>query len=303
MEIDALSQKDLETILRSVRPDLVINAASLLSPWVTLNRVDPAAAAVKRAGFSVEVPAQLPILMTLMLAMREVGCSAPVANFAYPDLLHAMLAPLGLAPTIGLGNAAILWLRTRSNLRNRLARDHRDEGLPLVRVVGQLCHVSAVYAGRMPSDSEPRCEVYVGDDGVRDDSAAYEGAPMEVTMPVVTAITAVSALPVLKALMFEEDAIRISTPAPHGLPGGYPVRVSPGGVMLDLPPHMTRSDVERRQWEVLRRDGVEKVDDSGTLFFTEAARDAVSAIDPGLCEPIAPEHAFARLQRLRAVLA
>ena len=59
------------------------------------------------------------LLLTLMRAAKEVGYTGAIANLSIPDLSHEILARVGLAPTIGLGNVTIAWLRARAEHHRR----------------------------------------------------------------------------------------------------------------------------------------------------------------------------------------
>lgn len=91
--------------------------------------------------------------------------------------------------------------------------------------------------------------------------------------------------------------------APGGLPGGYPVRIGGGSVSLDLPPGVARAEVVAFNERMAHGDGVERIDDDGTVYFTAACREAVAALDPGLAEPLPVSDLEARAARLDAALA
>ena len=82
VELDGTRQADVEHLLREVRPDLVIQSAALIGPWPIYARTDRNAAAIKAVGVGVQIPAQLPVLRTLMDAVKSVGFEGPVANVA-----------------------------------------------------------------------------------------------------------------------------------------------------------------------------------------------------------------------------
>jgi hypothetical protein len=115
-------------------------------------------------------------------------------------------------------------------------------------------------------------------------------------------VTAVSSIPVLHALLPAAGPLRWSTPSPHGRPGGYPVRIEKGEVSLDLPPGVTEEQAIRYNQQQALSDGVERIDDDGTVHFTETVREAVAAIDPGLAEPLEIGDLEARADRLDAAL-
>ena len=131
-----------------------------------------------------------------------------------------------------------------------------------------------------------RPQVFLGEDGRRDDALAYR-APAMAPGIRYNPVTAAAALPVLAALLPGAEPLRWSTPAPAGLPGGYPVRIADGSVALDLPPGVTLAAAISFNERMGRDDGVERVDDDGTVHFTARCREAVAGVAPDLAEPLA----------------
>src|SRR5258706_8065950 len=115
-----------------------------------------------------------------------------------------------------------------------------------------------------PADG-PR--VYVGEEGTRADELAY-GAPKMALGVGYNHVTAAAALPVLLALLPDAEPLRWSTPAPFGLPGGFPVRIDGGSVELDLPPGVDLDEATAFCQRVAHRDGVDRIDADGTVHFT-----------------------------------
>ena len=301
VELDALDDAAMERLLRHSRPDLVVQCASLISPWSIIGREHPTARALGAAGIGIQLPLQLPIVITLMRALRDLGWTIPVANLSMPDIIHPLLETRGLAPTIGLGNVSILLLRCLAAWKRREQRDARP-GDPLLRVIGHHCQVYDVMQAQRPSHEPDRVRVYLGAAGDRDDELAYLG---ESIMPgrIYNVITAASTLPVLGALLPGAAAVRFSAPAPFGLPGGYPLRFERQQPLLDLPIGVDLDDAVRYNRRLGRRDGVDTIDSSGVVHFTEAARSAVQALDPALAEPLDCDDLAERGRRLREVIA
>lgn len=296
--LDGTRQGDVEAILGRERPDLLVQSASLLSPWLAIGRRDPAAQAFAAAGLGVQLPAQLPVLLAVMRAARTVGFAGPVANLSLPDITHPILKALDLAPTIGLGNVSMQLLRVRAALRTQALAQHTDPGpLPLIRLVGHHRHVYGVMSAEAPQDPETGVRVYLGEEGARADALAYRGFPLPAGMDY-NVVTAASALPVLLALLPGAEPLRFSAPAPLGLPGGYPVRIADGTVELDLPPGAELDEIAAFHRRMSRGDGIERIAEDGTAHFTEAARAAMTPLDPGLTEPLAPADVEARFQLL-----
>jgi hypothetical protein len=297
VRLDAMRQEQVTELLARVRPDLVVTSAALRGPWALAGRDDAASRGVAAAGLALRLPYQLPVVLTVMRAARAAGYNGPIANLSFPDVTGPILRRLGLAPTVGLGNAAMVLLRVRAALRAGAP----DAELPLVRVLGQHSQVYGVMQAREPINPDERCRVYVGEEGRRDDGLAYR-APAMVPGVGYNPVTAAATLPVLEALLPGAAPLRWSTPAPDGLPGGYPVRVANGSVTLDLPPGVTLDQAVAFNQRMGRADGVERVDDDGTVHFTSACHEAVAAFAPDLAEPLAVEDLLARAARLDEVL-
>jgi hypothetical protein len=286
IELDGLQQIKVEKLLRDEKPDVVVQSASLTSPWAMYGRTDKVAVALSQAGLGVQLPAQLPILSTVMKAIREVGFNGPVANLSFPDVTHTILGRLGLAPTIGLGNVSISHLRVRAAIRKNLKREKGfPDTFPLVRLIAHHNQVYNVMKAEMPNDPAERCRVYLGEEGRRADELAYRGYPI---IPDIdfNIITAVAALPAILALLPGAEPLRFSVPAPKALPGGYPVIISDGQVELDLPENVDLQEAVDFHRRLTRHDGVEEVTPEGTVLFTDKAKQAVKDIDPYLCEPL-----------------
>jgi hypothetical protein len=294
--VDASRQDEVAQLFARTQPDLVVQCASTRSPWALGGRGDSPARTILAAGFALRLPYQLPIVLTVMRAAQDAGYAGPIANLSYPDGTGPVLRALGLAPTVGLGNAGMILRRVRSTLR---ASSDAGE-LPLVRVLGHHSQLpSSMEADEPPPDE--RCRVYLGEEGTRDDSLAYRGPALEAGRGL-NAITTAAAIPVLEALLPGAAPVRWSTPAPAGLPGGYPVRIADGAVTLDLPPGLEPGEAIAYNERVARGDGIERIDDDGTVHFTAACRQAVAGLSSELAAPLAVADVAERAALLDAVL-
>jgi hypothetical protein len=295
--VDASRQDEIAELLVRACPDLVVQCASMRSPWALAGREDAVARRILEAGFALRLPFQLPIVLAVMRATREAGYAGPVANLSYPDVTGPVLRAASLAPTVGLGNAGMIVLRGRAALR----AESREAELPLIRLLGHHAQLPAAMAAAPPSQADERCRVYVGEHGARDDVLAYRGPALTLGRRLNT-ITAASAMPVLEALLPGAAPVRWSTPAPAGLPGGYPVQIAAGTVSLDLPPGVSEIDAIAYNERVGRGDGVERIDDDGTVHFTDACREAVADLEPELAAPLVLGDVTARAALLDRLL-
>lgn len=301
VELDAAHPDAVAQVITRARPDLVLHCACLLSPWHLDRRRDAVAATLSRAGFAVQLPAQLPLLMNVLAGVRAAGFAGPVVNCSYPDVTHPVLAGHGPVPTLGVGNAGMIEARVRAVARRERPEDGSEDGVRLVRVLAHHAHVGPAMRGDASATGGCRPRVYVGEQGEQADDLAFAG-PILSADSELNLLTAAVAVPVLRALLPGGAALRTSAPGPFGLPGGYPVTVTPGRVELDLPPGMDLDEAVAFQREAARLDGVDRIAEDGTVWFTTAVQQAVRHLDSALGEPMHPAETAARFTRLAAVL-
>ena len=300
--LDGTSQGEVETLLRSEQPDLIVICASLLNPWELLANPTERVSRIREAGTAFLLSSSLPILLSVMRAVRNVDYRGPVASLPWPDGTHPILAKLGLCPTIGLGNSSMILMRVRAALRQRANREGRStRDLPLVRVLGDAGTLWPCLAAEPPPDPQDGCRVYIGEEGIRADELAYEGHPWPAGFHL-NELTATSSLPVLDALLPGAKRLRFTCPGIDGNPGGYPVSIEGTQVTYDLPPDLTLSDAIAINTRHVRDEGIERTEDDGTVIYTEKARAVMADIAPELTEPLEPDQAMARFPRLLEAL-
>lgn len=291
VEADCTEQSVVDELLADSKPDVIVQCASLMSPWALTGRTDEVALAFASAGLVVALPMQLPVIRAVMAAVRGTGCTAPVANLSFPDVTNVILDRLGLAPTIGLGNVTMQLLRVRDALSAET----------LVRVVGHHNQVYPVMRAEPPDDPDQRVRVFLGEEGERADHLAYLGEPLAPGV-IYNETTAIACIEVIEALLPGAGPTRTCAPAPFGLPGGYPVVIEDGTISLDLPPGQELDEVSAWQSAIGRNDGVDAIAADGTVTFTERAREAVANVAPWLTEPLHPDEASERAARIRELL-
>lgn len=108
-------------------------------------------------------------------------------------------------------------------------------------------------------------------------------------------LTAVTAVPLLTALLDENISVRTHAPGVLGLPGGYPICVRRKSIELDLPDGISRDEAVEFNNLWARPDGVEGIESDGTLIYTEDARRTAKAFCAELAEPLSPKHGESRL--------
>ena len=113
-------------------------------------------------------------------------------------------------------------------------------------------------------------------------------------------LTAVTAIPLVSALLDEDISVRTHAPGVLGLPGGYPICVRRKSIELDLPAGISNGEAVEFNNLCARADGVERIESDGTLIYTEDARRTAKPFCAELAEPLSPKHWESRLAVLRS---
>lgn len=289
--VDGRDAGALKTLLASFEPQLIIQCATLLSPFALRSVPTAAAKAVLEGGFALQLTAQLPIVRTLMQSLRELGMQCPVINCSYPDATHPILAAEGLAPTIGIGNVAIMAAWYQRNLTGA-------NGATL-RVIGQHAQLGPCLAGKLAAPESPTPLVYLNGRKLAPDELLFDaGLQGGAAMNHLAAETIV---PLLRGFMQRDEVIDTHAPGVFGLAGGYPVRFVRGELELTLPDGLTREEAVSFNQLAAKGEGIERIAEDGTVYYTERARHCVASFCPDLAEPIHPSDAEKRFHVLRAV--
>jgi hypothetical protein len=263
--VDGQDFAAVKKLLAEFEPAMIVQCATLLSPYAL------------KGGFALQAAAQLPIVRTVMKARRALEMRCPVINCSYPDLTHPMLAAEGLAPDAGLGNVAIMALRIQRLL------SIADPGS--LRVIGHHAQLGASLAGMPASLAAPVPWVY--QDGRKlaapellVDSGLQGG-------PTLNHLAAATAGPILRGFLDRDAVIETHAPGVFGLPGGYPVRFAGGTVEMRLPQEITLDEAVAFNQLAGAGEGIDRVDEDGTIFYTAAAKEAVAPWCPELAMPLA----------------
>jgi len=262
-------EKTAETISRYA-PEIIYSAVSLQSWWVISTLPREVFERLDKARFGPWLPMQLTLVYKLMQAVKQTGLDIKVINSAFPDAVHPVLHQVGLAPTIGIGNVANPIPAIRSSVAYRLGRPMKDVSVFLVAqhyashylarfgtTGGAPYYLKAMVEGRDVTEEVSIEKVF------RDIPARFRrpgGRDGQI-------LTASSATRIILA-MADDTRDLTHAPAPSGLPGGYPVRVDGKGGEVVLPPDMTLEEAIRINEEGQRYDGIEKIDQDGTVHFT-----------------------------------
>lgn len=272
-------------------PALIVQAGSLLSPFALYGH--PRGEEASKAGFALHAAAQLPLILSTMRAVARAGTRCPVVNCSFPDLTNQVLAALGLAPTVGIGNVALIELLVRKRLAPRT-----QGAMPRIALVAHHAHaLPLLRASAQQVIPEP---ILFLDDEARPWREYAARASRAWSGEEINVLTTEVAVPVMSALLDPDHHVDVCLPGPAGLPGGYPCSIRGGEVQLRLPAGLDLQTAVSTMRAAARADGIEEVSGTGVISFTEAFQRIVRPISAALCEPLHPEQALERFEVLRA---
>jgi hypothetical protein len=289
--VDGQDAEGLRALLTRFEPELIVQCATLLSPFALQGVPTNAAQAVLRGGFALQLAAQLPVVRTLMQAMREIGMKCPVINCSYPDATHPILAAEGLAPTVGIGNVAIMAVLYQRNLAGA------NEST--LKVVGQHAQLGPVLEGRFAAAETPTPLVYLNGERLPPERLLFDaGLQGGAAMNHLAASTIV---PILRGFTERDGIVETHAPGVFGLAGGFPVRFTGGDLELRLPDGLTLEEAVSFNRLAAKGEGIERIAEDGTVFYTEHARRSVAEFCPELAEPLRPQEVEKRFRVLQTV--
>lgn len=257
-----------ETLAR-IKPDIVVNCASLQSWRVITQLPKPFFDALDQAQFGPWLPMHLTPTYYLMRAVKHSGIKTVTVNAAFPDAVNTVLDKAGLAPDVGIGNVANLIPATQMAIAG-LAACAPDQ--VQVKLIAQHYFTHYVPRSGLPQEAQYSLSYWI--DGVewtgrfRDADIFFLARTQFRRLGGVDGqfLTAASAFKVLDNL-FSEDEVDLHAPGPHGLPGGYPLTIGMGKVLLSLPHGLSRAEAIEINKRCQRQDGIASINADASVTF------------------------------------
>ena len=270
--LDIVDLDSIRQLLDDIRPDLVVNCASLQAYWVTSLLPANVYRSLHKAGIGPWIPMHLAPTYNLARVLADFDGACHFVNAAYPDAVNPALASVGMAPLVGIGNLNNYVPSVVAEVADRYGVDPHA-----VRVRFVAHHYASYYLAATGSSNGAEYLLWIEVDGsaLSDMHVAeiVDAVPKrQVRLHAVqgSALTGSSAFAVVQALL-QDTATSLHTPGPLGLPGGYPVTVSGEGVAVDLPNTVPLAEAlavnEQGQWF----DGVGGVAPGGRVSMTDDA--------------------------------
>lgn len=269
-KVDLTDVDSTTELIKREKPDVVINCA-VLQTWHVIRQLpQDLYAKLSSASLGAWLPCQLGLAYKLMLAIKQSGVQTHVINTSLSCMTNPALAKVGLAPTVGIGNVELIEPAIRLHVSKEM-----NVPIDLVKVYLVAHHVWWVYPREAGYKKGPYyVKVLVNDTDVTDkfdtDELLWDAIKQ---YPPDTEFTTVSASSTIKNMYALLNATPTFThsPAPQGLPGGYPIVISNAGVELALPEGITLEEAIKINEDSNKIDGIEGIEEDGTIVYADYA--------------------------------
>lgn len=255
---------DLATLADQSDLDGVLVCASSQSPWERQAAPSAWTALLNRAGFGLTLPFQAELALRVGRLLAGRNPRPWLLNGCFPDAVNPLLAALGVPVLAGIGNVGLLAASAQATL-----------DLPDQRRLRVVAHHVHLYA---PKKSMPEAIVWLDDEPVADPGALL-AAQRRTDRAELNQVTGHTAAVTLSALL-AGTPLDTHLPGPHGLPGGYPVRLHGTELTLRLPPGLSERDAVAVNQRAAVGDGV--VVDAGRVTFGTAAAAELAGSTPAI---------------------
>lgn len=295
-------EETAETI-KKVNPRIIYGAVTLQSWWV----IDALPKDVFKkiykdfCGVGPWASMHLTLVYKLMQAVKLSGVSSLVINSSFPDLTNPMLAKVGLAPNVGIGNIDLITAPWR-----KVVSEILDIPIRSVQVYAFGHHYNTYNLGRTGTglDAPYYVKIMVEDKDITKDFDIRELAreiPKRAKRTSGTQsswMVASSAVKIILGILNDTNELS-HAPGPEGLVGGYPVRLNKEGAKVFLPEGVSRERAIQINEESQKWDGIEKIEEDGTVVFTEEAYNTFKNLLNYDCKKMKVEETEERAKELR----
>ncbi len=266
--------------LRKYDPDLIFQVATLQSWWVREYLPEDERKKLAKAELGPWLPMHLTIPYNLMQAINKAGISPYVVNASVPDVVCSTLGKIGMAPTVGIGNLGEITPLLKMVVSKRLGVPIRDVTISVVGSHYVCYHIEsegntagAPYYLRIFVNGKDVTQEIDPDQKLKREG--WDDIPQMPEDPIMlNTLTAATVVKVIRAILQDTKEI-VNTPGPNGLPGAYPVRLGRELVEVVLPDDITLEEAIKINEEGNRFDGIEKIEDDGTIVITDKTHEVM----------------------------
>ncbi|WP_291296826.1 hypothetical protein [Elioraea sp.] len=269
--VDLSSVGSIAPMLASIRPDVVVQAASVQTASVIARSDDAWSRLVAEGGLSATAVFQALLSARVGGAMRQATPGAVLVNCCFPDVVNTMLACLGLPVACGVGNVGIL--------SSCFAGALGPGGIRRVKVLAHYQTIGAWRRNMGERAGMPTPRVWIDDAEIDDVHIRF--AALRLTPEPALEVSGSASVPLLVAMATPGTTLAAHAPGALGLPGGYPVRWAEGALSLDLPPGLSQDEAVAWNQSFEQRNGL-LVSADGKATYTGVLHDRLLALSPTL---------------------
>jgi hypothetical protein len=267
--IDLAAPQSAEEALRTLRPSVLVQAASSQPSSVIAAQGDAWSRLVAEGGLSATAVFQARLSARVARAIEATSPASRMINCCFPDVVNPILAASRLPIDCGVGNVAIL--------ANAFAGELGQREPGRVKV---LAPYQTITPWRRPAHARtgPAARVWIDDAEVRDVFATF--ANVKITPEPAIEISGANGVPLMLAMAAGTDWSG-HVPGPNGLPGGYCVAYRGGVLDLDLPSSIGREEAIAWNARFEEENGM-AVGPAGEVRYTGLLHDRLREASPEL---------------------
>ncbi len=297
-KIDLNNIEQTADLIKKIDPKVIINC-TVMHTWHLIRKLPPEIySKLSSATLGAWLPVQLTLAYKLAQSIQLSEVKTHYINTSLSCLTNPVLGKIGMAPTIGIGNVDVIAPAIQTLVARKLGVPRSFVTLFLVAH-----HQHWVYpreAGYQKG-APYYMKLVLGDKDITKDFDTNRVMIDAVKLfPPGIEFTKVSASSAIKNMMalLSDTGIMTHSPSPNGLPGGYPVRLSAKGAEVILPEGLTLEEAIRLNEESQRLDGIERIEEDGTVVFTDYAVNIMKEMLGFDCRQFKPNESEERAKEL-----
>ena len=273
LKIDLNDIKETAEIIKKLNPNIIMHNATMMSNLEWARLPEEITGKLISAGISEIVPCHLTLTYKLMKSVQIAQSNAHVVMSPYPDVVNAALGKVGLAKNlIGLGNIDYIVPGIQKVAADKFRASMQNV---LVFLVAPYALLNYIFRYGDTGDLPYFLKIIIkGKDvtselDIRELLKEVSGYLSLLTIRDLGFIAASSGVKNALAIM-NNTGLFTHAPGPLGLPGGYPITLDAEGAELALPDELTlKKAVQINQNVIKEVDGVERIEENGTIVFTD----------------------------------
>lgn len=252
--------------LQRIDPDIIFTAPSLM-PWWKLEGSDKSP--LPFAGY---MSFHLSLMAKFRDRIGEANINALWIGASYPDVINPVLCRSGFGPDCGIGNVQEPIPKLKAGVAHHLGCSPLAVSIHLVAQHAFEYHVLNRKIGQELPPYLLKASVNGQDHTALANRVLREPYPFPYDLHF-NRVTASAGLVALRAFTSSTTS-EIHLPGIRQLVGGYPVKVSRSTIELSLPPEWSLEQAVDANTRSLKWDGIELIENDGTVVFTEETQQA-----------------------------